>query len=173
MSSRGCCRAEQLALLPVTLEIVAGAPERAALAARFALAELVALTARLTVEDGRKPGRVVVKGRLEAEVVQTCVVSLAPVPGRLSECFEERFITAGDDTSAAAIGTDLDEDPPEPLPAEGIDLGELVAQRLALALDPYPRSADAQLAAEWGTAKEEEAERHSPFAALKGMAGKS
>ena len=53
-----------------------------------------------------------------------------------------------------------------------VDLGEAVAQSLALALDPYPRSPAAEAALrEAGVASEEEARAQaSPFAALKGLA---
>ena len=32
--------------------------------------------------------------------------------------------------------------PPEPFDGDAIDLGELAAQQLALALDPYPKKSD-------------------------------
>jgi uncharacterized protein YutE (UPF0331/DUF86 family) len=48
-----------------------------------------------------------------------------------------------------------------------IDLGEAVAQTMALALDPFPRSTNAEAALrEAGVISEEEA---GPFGALKGL----
>ena len=41
-----------------------------------------------------------------------------------------------------------EEDPPEPIRAGRMELGELVAQHLSLALDPYPRKPGAELPAE-------------------------
>src|SRR3546814_17044110 len=38
-----------------------------------------------------------------------------------------------------------DEDPPEPFENGCIDLGEIVVQHLAVALDPYPRAPGAEL----------------------------
>jgi hypothetical protein len=38
-------------------------------------------------------------------------------------------------------------DEPEPLEGDRIDLGEIVAEELALAIDPYPRAPGAELAA--------------------------
>ena len=54
-----------------------------------------------------------------------------------------------------------------------IDLGEAVAQTLALGLDPYPRSPAAETALrESGVKSEEEARAESsPFAALKDRLG--
>ena len=48
----------------------------------------------------------------------------------------------------------------EPIAAGEIDLGEAVAQQLAVSLDPYPRAPGATLASTG------EAEAQSPFAAL-------
>ncbi len=60
-------------------------------------------------------------------------------------------------------------DPAEPLPAEGIDLGELVVQELAVALDPYPRKPGAEVPAEYRPPEVETKE--GPFAALKALKG--
>ncbi|MEM7023065.1 MAG: DUF177 domain-containing protein [Pseudomonadota bacterium] len=79
-------------------------------------------------------------GRLEAEVVQSCVVSLEDVPATVAETFECRFAPAGVD-----LADDLawDEDL-EQLEGAELDLGEVFAQQLSLALDPYPRAAGAE-----------------------------
>ena len=58
---------------------------------------------------------------------------------------------------------------PEPAPGGWIDLGELAAEQLGLALDPYPRKPDAEVPAEWKAEPVEEpvaAERPNPFAIL-------
>ncbi|HIP78899.1 MAG TPA: hypothetical protein EYH07_10605 [Kiloniellaceae bacterium] len=62
------------------------------------------------------------------------------------------------------------EDPPEPLPPEGIDLGELVVQELAVSLDPYPRAEGAVVPP--GYEAEDEGPADHPFAALKVLKGK-
>jgi hypothetical protein len=56
------------------------------------------------------------------------------------------------------------DDPPEVLPAEGLDLGELVVQELAVVLDPYPRAPGAEVPAEFQPSEAEEVK--GPFAAL-------
>jgi len=165
--------AVRLALLPVTVKISADERERAALALRFDLRDLASLTAKLTVARAAKPGQTQVKGRLEAALTQACVVTLQPVEARLAETFEAVFRAASGDEMPVELAPDLDENPPEPLGPEGLDLGELVAQQLAVALDPYPRSGDAQIGAEWAADPQEEILRQSPFAVLKGMKGKS
>ena len=56
-----------------------------------------------------------------------------------------------------------DSEPPEPLIGDSIDLGELVAEFLSLAINPYPRAADADAQAEQ---YHSEAPSDGPFAAL-------
>ena len=60
-------------------------------------------------------------------------------------------------------------DAPEPAPDGLIDLGELAAEQLGLALDPYPRKPDAAVPAEWKAEPVVEPvadERPNPFAVL-------
>ena len=131
----------------LTREIAAGPDECRALAARFGLVAIDHLkaTVRLRRLDG---GRMVrVTGSLTAAVVQTCVVSLDPVPASVAEDFSALFVPAEHmpDPEAELVfdAQSLDDDLPEPMTAGIIDIGELTAQHLSLALDPYPRHPDA------------------------------
>lgn len=164
--------AEQLALLPLDTEISADAEERAALARRFGLLELGSLSVRLTLSAGRQRGELRVAGFLEARATQACVVTLAPVAARLREAFETFYVEAsGADVldEAAEASFDEDREPPEALPPEGLDLGELAAQQLAVALDPYPRAADADSVLQEITAAQDDGARQSPFDILRGL----
>lgn len=120
-------------------DIAATPEERAALARRFGLLSLDRLDARLTIK-ALHGGLFRVEGDLVAEVTQRCVVSLEPVPARLAVPLVATFVKA---SRRDAVEVHLDgageEDDPEPLADGRIDLGETVAQHLALALDPYPR----------------------------------
>lgn len=124
----------------LTFVVDAAPGERAALARRFDLIALDRLAASGWVRRGAARGSVLLEGRLEAAVIQACVVSLAPVPARLAVDFRRLFVA----TSAGPAGREVVVDPladePEPLPGRVIDLGEIVAEELALALDPYPRA---------------------------------
>jgi hypothetical protein len=68
---------------------------------------------------------------------------------------------------AARSGSEvLDEsglDEPEALLGDTIDVGEVVAQQLAVLVDPYPRAAGVDLADIW---QENSAAENHPFAAL-------
>src|SRR5882672_6173204 len=148
--------ADQVGPQETEREIVANPAERARLAERFGLLALDRLTAAVSLKRGRG-GLIQVRGRLEAEVVQACVVTLEPVRSRLSESF----------AGAVVIGLE-DEDPPEELIEGRIDLGETVAQQLAVALDPYPHAPGAEEKPEVPEQGESAAEKKtaSPFAAL-------
>jgi uncharacterized metal-binding protein YceD (DUF177 family) len=138
--------------------------ERAALAARFDLEGLAALAGRAVVTRiaGGKLFRL--EAAFEADAVQTCVVTLDPLPVRLSETFTMTFAPAEDIERPSEVVIGEEEDPPEPLVDGTIDVGEAVAEHLSLALDPFPRKAGAEIPENPAAAAEEE--RPHPFAAL-------
>jgi len=149
--------------------------ERRALARRLELLDLGRLEGQLTLRRLRG-GRVLrVAGRLSAEVVQACVVTLEPVPATIEEEIAEDFVLSSPDPDAAAelVVDPTAQDEPQPLDPEllsgagMLDLGELLVQLLAERLDPYPRSPGAGLP---GDAEEEAAVlpegRVRPFADL-------
>jgi len=128
----------------VVHDIAASPEERAALARRFDLLALDTLEARLRLRRARGGSVLRLAGRLTADVVQSCVVTLAPVPSRV----EAEFTVLYGDGEAGGEGVEIDpeqESTVEPWPDGPLDLGETVAQELALALDPYPRAAGAAL----------------------------
>ena len=126
--------------------IAAKPAERDALARRFDLLSLDRLDA--DVRLNRLAGGIVrVSGRLNAEVVQACVVTLEPVATRLDLQFTVLYGPA-DECDDVVI--DLETELIEPFDGDAIDIGEAVAQQLALALDPYPRAAGASIASSEG-----------------------
>lgn len=127
-------------------EITATAEECRVLAKRFGIQEVVSLKANLKLRRARE-GAIRLDGNIDAEVVQNCVVSLQPVQARIRESFAIVFSeAAARGTGEIEIAYDLD-DAPEPIVNGRIDLGEAVAQHLALALDPYPRAPGAEIPA--------------------------
>jgi uncharacterized metal-binding protein YceD (DUF177 family) len=140
----------------------------AALAERFGLLSLVSLTATVRLRRVSDRGLYAVRGRFSASVEQACVVSLEPVSCRLEESFELLYSTAPADAVDVEAVVDIDaEDPPEAVGPEGIDIGEAVAQQLAMALNPYPRREDARSPAEYAAG--DEAVEESPFAGLRAL----
>lgn len=143
--------------------------ERAAIARLLDLVALerLAFDYRLFPSSGR---RLRLKGRLTARAVQTCVVTLDPVPSELDvpveiEFWPEEAVAVLEKNAQEDAGASLLEWP-EPIEDGTIDLGEVVYETLATALDPYPRKEGA--AFEWpeGAETEEASRKGGPFAAL-------
>jgi uncharacterized metal-binding protein YceD (DUF177 family) len=151
--------------------ISANPEERTALAKRFDLLGIDRLEAVFSLK--RAGGGVIhVEGEIEAEVTQACVVTLAPVPAKVADSFSADFADA-DDRRRPSAETDLDfeaDDPPEPIRNGHIDLGELAAEHLSLALNPYPRAPGAEIPADFSPGPDPEAETArpvNPFSILK------
>jgi len=143
-----------------SFEISASEQEREALARRFHLVAIERLVAVLQLT--RLAGDAVrLDGRLDAAVVQSCVVTLEPVATEVAEAFT--LIYAPPTPHGDTVELAPEEEPVEALVGDTIDLGEAVAQQLSLALDPYPHAPGAVLpeAASAASALEDH-----PFAAL-------
>lgn len=166
----------------VTVTLAPGEAARAALAERLDLVALPSLSAKVSVRRRNDSGWVEVSGTLVADVVQNCVVTLEPVPARVDVEIAEMFVEAdsADDAfkgSTGAVELDPIADMPEPVEEDTLDLAEIVAQSLSLALDPYPRAPEAEAAASVagddrdarGGVSEGEPERVSPFAELQAL----
>jgi len=148
-----------LAEEPVTL--VADSSEREALAKRFGLIAIDRLEATLTLEaDGEA---VDAGGTLSADVVQSCAVSGDDLPVSISEPVTLRFVP---ETPIEAEEIELEESELDEIPYSGtsFDLGEAVAQSLALAIDPFATGPDADRVRKEKGLLDEAAS--GPFAAL-------
>lgn len=132
----GSVRAEGRAL-----ELEAEPGEREALARRFGIPAVESLRAELKLRP--EPGGTIrASGRLKADVVQTCVVTLEPVGQKVDVPVELRLLPEGRPPA------DEDPDSPDEIesgPGGAVDLGEALAEQLSLALDPYPRAPGAHL----------------------------
>ncbi len=150
--------------------------ERDALAARYDLVAVEALSVALTLSRDRKGG-VSVEGRVVADIVQTCVVSLVPVGQHIDEPISMQFVAPGSaeapKPSKAGVEVHVSVDQPEPpevLAGPAIDVGALAEEHFVLAIDPYPRAPGAVLEAE--AVDTEPGGRDSPFAPLADLAAK-
>lgn len=146
------------------------ADERArdALARRFGILEVLRLAGRAKVRPYRKHG-LTLDCDFEAEVVQACVVTLDPVVQSIREIFVQRYLPANMIEPEADIEFEVDidaEDAPEAMSGYGIDVGEAVTERLALAIDPYPRKAEAAYSESREGADDAPEKPENPFAAL-------
>ncbi len=164
----------------VETSISATPEERRRLAERLGLISLERLDAVLWLRRPTGSDLVRVHGRYEAELTQACVVTLESLRVRLARRFSVVYDlaeAAGRETTAievaieAAVEIDVEqEDPPEAVGPEGLDLGETVVQQLAVAIDPYPRAAGAELGrTKWSAGAEPKIQKASPFQALEAL----
>ncbi|MBA3942165.1 MAG: hypothetical protein C0520_13225 [Sphingopyxis sp.] len=153
------------------IAIEADAEARARIAARLDLIELSRFAVTAAVRA--VAGGIAVRGAIGADVVQRCAATDLPVPARLDEDFDLKYLR---DMDAAAGAEDEEIEISDtdcdilPLEDERVDLGEAAVQTLSLALDPFPRHPDAdRILAEKGVLSEEAT---GPFAALAKLRGK-
>ena len=135
--------------------------ERKALARRFALVRIDRLEAEVALDvDG---DAVNARGRLRAAIVQSCAVSGEDLAVSIDEPLDLRFVP---EVAATAEEVDLKKSELDEIPYAGtsIDLGEAVAQSLALAIDPYLVGPNAEAARKQAGLLDEAAA--GPFAAL-------
>lgn len=134
---------------PVWLD--ADPDQRAILAREHDLLDVPRFRIDATVEPWKRGG-VIVRGKVQADIVQACVVSLEPVPSVIDESFEAVLVPessrlARPDRAAVgeivldAEGPDL----PETFSGDHVDIGALAEEFFALAIDPYPRAPGAEL----------------------------
>ena len=148
-----------------TMKLEADAGQRAALAKVLGIEAIGRLGGEFHL-DMVSGGSVHLRGRLEADVVQTCVVSLEPVKQHIEELVSVTLLpaeTADGKPDASVLIDPMDEDDRETYSSGRIDLGLIASEQLALHLDPYPRAPGVEFEAAGST---ETAERDSPFAAL-------
>ena len=130
------------------LRLEASEAERTALARRFAISAVESLVAEVSLD--RKGDKVDAKGTLVADIVQPCAVSGDDFPVHIEEEIGFRFVPEGAIDPALAEGdeieieleaSDLDE---IDYTGDAFDLGEAIAQTLALAIDPYAAGPEAE-----------------------------
>lgn len=127
---------------PHRFDLKPDGPAREALAQEMGLLSLHKLRLKgEIVADGSRD--FVLTARLEADIVQPCIVTLAPVPSRIEEDVKRRYVQGWQAPDAEEVEMPED-DSIEPLP-EIIDLGDVISEALTLALPLYPRAEGAAL----------------------------
>ena len=132
-------------LPPTVVDIVPDEAERRRLAGRFDLSAIDTMVA--TVEMIADGPTINVTGRIRAAIVQACAISGEDFPVKIDEPVNLRFIhpqpMSGGDDEIELTADDCDE-----IEYAGLtfDLGEALAQTLALAIDPFAEGPDANRA---------------------------
>lgn len=103
-------------------------------------------------------------GRLQAEAVQACGLTLEPLPVSIDERFSIDLVEAAPVANdEVEIELSIDDDSPDVIENGRIDLGHYALEQLVLALDPFPRKPGAEFV------QPDEPAEISPFAVLKSL----
>ena len=108
------------------------------LSARFDFIEVGFLSAELCVRKAAR-GCWDVSGQLKGEIVQACGATGVPVRETIDFPLEERYVRTVGDLDAVEVHVDE----AEPLENGAIKIGEMLAQSLAVAVNPWPRAPEA------------------------------
>ncbi|MDH5188046.1 MAG: DUF177 domain-containing protein [Rhodospirillaceae bacterium] len=182
---------------PVDIEIIADQGELAALAKRFDLVEISSLSANVRLaaigpiatgaKDGDMSPDILAQVDFKANLTQTCSVTLEPISdeieAHISQIFSPRWQSALADESEDSEEdgefieiTDIDAiidiipDPPEPIINGKINIGEFIAEELAVRINPFPRKKGVEF--EWVNDNLDDSDGSlNPFSALKALKG--
>lgn len=153
-----------------SLTLDADEAARAAIAKRLGLVSLDRFA--VTADVRTVAGGIAATGAVDARFVQSCAATDLPLPAKIHEPFDLRFLKGANPEGDGDDEIEISDADCDILPLEGdrVDVGEAAVQTLSLALDPFPRHPDAdRILAEKGVLSEEQA---GPFAALAKLRGK-
>jgi len=133
---------------PARYHIRATPDELKALRLRFGVRHVAGVEADVSVTRLNGGAALRVEGRICADLTQDCVVTLDPLEQHIDDSFRLDFAEPADvlDMETGELVLSPHDDDPEPMPVGDLDLGELLTEHLALAIDPYPRKPGVQLA---------------------------
>jgi len=133
---------------------------RTRIARSLDLASLDAFSADLSVRPSDNAGYRLT-GRVRASAVQTCGITLEPLPIEIDRSFSVELVEAIETPVEGEIEVSIDDEGPDLIEDGRIDLGLYAVEQLALTLDPFPRKPGAEFV------QPEEPAEISPFAVLK------
>ncbi len=146
----------------VTKRLEPDAAARKRIAKALDLASLDAFTAEITLAPAATGYRLT--GRIQAQAVQTCGISLEPLPVTIDDRFSLTLAEAVEPESDEIV-IPLDDESPDPIEDGKVDLGQYAVEQLALRLDPFPRKPGAEFV------QPPEPAEISPFAVLRTLKG--
>ena len=120
---------------PNFFKFVATDKELKILATRFKFLDVLSLSVELIIRKSARDYWDVV-GQLRGVVVQACNSTGVPLRETLDFLIEERYVRSVGNQEEVEVHMDV----AEPLENEAINIGELLAQSLAIAVTPWPRA---------------------------------
>ena len=123
---------------PNFIKFVASDNELKSLATRFKFLDVLSLSAELTICKSAR-GCWDVAGKLRGVVVQACSSTGVPLRETVDFLIEERYVRSDGNQEEVEVHMGV----AEPLENGAINIGELLAQSLAIAVTPWPRAPEA------------------------------
>ena len=151
-------------------DIKANEEERNKLATRFNLIELRSFSANVKMTRLNSHANVLVEGKLNARVVQQCVVTLEPISSDISCTLSCEYSESQEVVDDVKVDFDLlTVDPPELIVDGQFDIGILLTEYFGLEINPFPRSLGADYDAMHDTNKMNKIDlgRSNPFDILR------
>ena len=144
---------------------------------RFSVVSIEAIEASVKVYTREGPG-IMVEGSVKAQLVQSCITTLKDVPETIDTPLTLLLV---DSETANRMDEDesfmANEEPEyDALEGDTVDIGEIVAQTVAISLNPYPRAEGATLSSGKNkniSVNEPELEKKNPFAILQKLKDES
>lgn len=154
--------------------------ERSRLAARFNIVGVSALHAdcNLRKMKQKEKGDYLLEVSFSAKIIQECILTLdeieQDIEDNFSIIFKEVQDTKTDIDEHREVEFELEEEDIEYIDNRVVDIGEYVAEYLSLAINPYPRKANADASTLGHKIKNEddvnkEPKRENPFNVLKNL----
>ena len=141
----------------VSRRLAADAGAREAIRRELSLGAVRALAADISMVPHGEGWRL--SGRVEADIDQTCGITLEPLPTRIDERFAIDLIEGAPPEADGEVDIDVEADVPDYVEGQ-VDLWAYAIEQLALALDPFPRKPGAEFV------QPEEPAEVSPFSVL-------
>lgn len=136
---------QRLSAKGVIVKIDADAKECEALAGDYDLTEVKNFKAEFLVSPWKKDG-VRVRGKVTADIIQSCIVTLEPIDAHVDEDVDTVFVPENSrlarpslDESGEMLVAAEGPDAPEVFSGDMIDIGAVAEEFFSLAIDPYPR----------------------------------
>ncbi|HEX6001816.1 MAG TPA: DUF177 domain-containing protein [Hyphomicrobiaceae bacterium] len=130
------------------------------------------LTARYALKP-RGGGHIQLSGTVEAQVEQSCVVTLEPLLNRVAESFTVDYWPESEMPERGGGVVDMHDEPDlEPIVAGRIEVGNVVYQALAGGIDLFPRKPGAEFEPPQSTEGDDASHPEGPFAALEKIKNK-
>jgi hypothetical protein len=168
---------QRLPQMGLNVKIEADERERAALRDFHELEDVKSFKADLQIAPWKKDG-IRVRGKVQADIVQACVVTLEPIETRIDTDIDTLFVPENsrlarlplDDNGELIISAE-GPDIPETFSGDRLDAGAVAEEFFELAIDPYPRKEGVEaappLTVDVGADDDDAANPVNPFAALK------